>query len=46
MIITQADCNIEFKLRKGQVTDALDGLQLALGEKSLCFHTEVWNANT
>ena len=37
---------IEFKLWKGQVTDALDGLQLALGEKSLCFCTEVWNANT
>ena len=28
------------------MTDALDGLQLALEEKSLCFCTEVWNANT
>jgi len=28
---------IEAKLRKGQVTDSLEGLQLALGEKSLCF---------
>ena len=37
---------IEFELWKGQVTDALDGLRLALGEKSLCFHTEVWNTNT
>jgi hypothetical protein len=28
---------IEAELRKGQVTDALEGLRLALGEKSLCF---------
>ena len=28
---------IEAKLRKGQVADALEGLCLALGEKSLCF---------
>ena len=28
---------IEFELRKGQVTDAIHGLRLALGEKSLCF---------
>jgi hypothetical protein len=28
---------IEAELRKGQVTDALEGLHLALGEKSLCF---------
>jgi len=28
---------IKAELRKGQVTDALEGLCLALGEKSLCF---------
>ena len=38
--------NIEFKLRKGQVADSLDGLCLALGEKSLCFQTEVHNADS
>ena len=27
------------------MTDTLDGLRLALGEKSLCFRTEVQNAN-
>jgi hypothetical protein len=37
---------IEFELRKGQVTDSLDSLCLALGEKSLCFRTEVRNANS
>jgi hypothetical protein len=37
---------IEFKLHKGQVTDALEGLCLALGEKSLHFRTEVHNANS
>lgn len=37
---------IERKLQKGQVTDALEGLWLALCEKSLCFHTEVCNANS
>ena len=37
---------IEFKLRKGQVTNALNGLWLTLGEKSLCFCTEVRNANS
>jgi hypothetical protein len=37
---------IEAELRKGQVLDALEGLHLALGEKSLCFRTEVWNANS
>ena len=31
---------------KGQVTNALDGLCLALGEKSLCFWTEVHNTNS
>ena len=38
--------NIEFELRKGQVADSLDGLRLALGEKSLCFWTEVRNADS
>ena len=37
---------IEFELRKGQVTDALDKLRLALGEKSLCFRTEVRNVDS
>jgi len=37
---------IEAELRKGQVTDALEGLRLALGEKSLCFRAEVRNANS
>ena len=37
---------IEAELRKGQVTDALEGLRLALGEKSLCFQAEVRNANS
>lgn len=37
---------IEFELQKGQATDALDSLWLALREKSLCFCTEAWNANT
>jgi len=37
---------IESELRKGQVTDALEGLRLALGEKSLRFQTEVRNANS
>jgi hypothetical protein len=32
---------IEAELRKGQVADALEGLHLALREKSLCFRTEV-----
>jgi hypothetical protein len=37
---------VEAELRKGQVTDALEGLRLALGEKSLCFRAEVHNANS
>ena len=37
---------IEAELRKGQLADALEGLRLALGEKSLCFRTEVRNANS
>jgi hypothetical protein len=37
---------IKAELRKDQVTDALEGLHLALGEKSLRFRTEVRNANS
>jgi hypothetical protein len=37
---------IEAKLCKGQVTDALEGLCLTLGEKSLCFQTEVHNVGS
>ena len=37
---------IEFELHKGQVVDTLDKLCLALSEKSLCFHTEVHNADS
>ena len=37
---------IEAELHKGQVLDALEGLRLALGEKSLHFQTEVWNVNS
>jgi hypothetical protein len=37
---------MEAELRKAQVTDALEGLRLALGEKSLCFRTEVRNADS
>ena len=42
----QAIALIEAKLHKGQVTDALEGLRLALGEKTLCFRTEVRNSNS
>jgi hypothetical protein len=41
----QSIATIEAELRKGQVMDALEGLQLALGEKSLCFRSDVRNAN-
>jgi hypothetical protein len=37
---------MEAELRKAQVTDALEGLHLALGEKSLCFRTEVRRADS
>src|ERR1700691_1920403 len=37
---------IEAELGKGQVVDALEGLCLALGEKSLCFQTDVRSANS
>ena len=40
----QSIATIEAELRKGQVADALEGLRLSLGEKSLCFRTEVHNA--
>ena len=37
---------VKAELRKAQVTDALEGLRLALGEKSLCFRTEVRNVDS
>ena len=37
---------IETKLQKGKIMDALEGLCLALGEKLLCFQTQVHNANS
>jgi hypothetical protein len=37
---------VEAELRKGQVADTLEGLCLSLGEKSLCFQTQVRNANS
>jgi hypothetical protein len=37
---------VEVELRKGQVTYSLESLRLALSEKSLCFRTEVHNANS
>jgi hypothetical protein len=37
---------VEAELRKGQINDSLDGLHLALGEKSLCFRAEVRNADS
>ena len=37
---------MEAELRKAQVTGALNGLRLALGEKSLCFRTQVRNADS
>jgi len=45
-LLLQPFAMIEAKLCKGQVADALEGLCLALGEKSLCFQTEVCNANS
>lgn len=38
--------HIEVELRKGQVSDALDSLRLALGEKSLSFRTDIRNADS
>jgi hypothetical protein len=37
---------IKAELCKGQVMDALEGLCLALSEKSLCFRTEVQNTDS
>jgi hypothetical protein len=37
---------VEAELRRGQIQDALHGLRLALGEKSLCFRAEVRNAHS
>ena len=37
---------VEAELHKGQINDSLDGLRLALGEKSLCFRMDVRNANS
>jgi hypothetical protein len=45
-LMLQSIALIEAELRKGQVSDALEGLRLALGEKSLCFRTEVRNADS
>jgi hypothetical protein len=41
-----AIAGVEAELRKGQINDSLEGLRLALGEKSLCFRAEVRNANS
>jgi hypothetical protein len=45
-LLLQPFSMIEAELRKGQVADALEGLRLALGEKSLCFRMEVRNTNS
>jgi hypothetical protein len=37
---------VEGELRKGQINDSLQGLRLALGEKSLSFRAEVRNAHS
>ncbi len=37
---------VEAELRKGQISDSLEGLRLALGEKSLSFRGDVRNANS
>lgn len=42
----EAVAKVEWELRKGQVNDSLEGLRLALGEKSLCFRAEVRNADS
>jgi hypothetical protein len=36
----------EASLRRGQINDALEGLWMALGEKSLLFHTDVQNSKS
>ena len=45
-LLMEGVAKVEAKLRKGQINDSLDGLHLALGEKSLCFRTDVRNANS
>lgn len=42
----QAVATLEAELRKGQISDSLEGLRLALGEKSLSFRAEVRNASS
>jgi hypothetical protein len=42
----QAVAALESVLRKGQINDSLEGLRLALGQKSLCFRTDVRNADS
>lgn len=42
----EAIAMVEAELRRGQINDALHGLRLALGEKSLCFRAEVRNAHS
>jgi len=42
----EAVAKVEWELRKGQINDSLEGLRLALGEKSLCFRAEIRNANS
>ena len=41
-----AIAKVEAELHIGQINDSLNGLHLALGEKSLCFHTEISNASS
>jgi hypothetical protein len=45
-LLLKSIAGIEAKLHKGQVIDALDRLCLTLGKKSLCFQTEVHNADS
>src|ERR1700760_3546012 len=42
----QEIAQVEAELQKGQISDSLDALCLALGEKSLCFWVEVRNTNS
>ena len=45
-LLMEGVAKVEAGLRKGQINDSLDGLRLALGEKSLCFRMDVRNANS
>jgi hypothetical protein len=45
-LLLQSMAIVEAELHKGQVTDALNGLCLAIGEKSLCFRAEVQNVDS